>query len=75
MRIAVLTSSRADFGIYMPLLKSLQKDDFFELKIIAFGTHLSSFHGYTKNQIAAAGFNVDYQIESMMLSEMENKVV
>lgn len=74
MRIGVLTSSRADFGIYMPLLKALQTDDFFELKIIAFGTHLSSFHGYTKTQIEAAGLTVDYEIDSMMLSDSKEAI-
>jgi len=38
MKIGVLTSSRADFGIYLPLLKALKADPFFEVEIIAFGT-------------------------------------
>ena len=41
MKVGVLTSSRADFGIYLPLLKLLKEDSFFNLEIIAFGTHLS----------------------------------
>ena len=41
MKIGVLTSSRADYGIYLPLLEKLKKDSFFDLEIIAFGTHLS----------------------------------
>ena len=41
MKIGVLTSSRADFGIYLPLLKLIEKDSFFQLEIIAFGTHTS----------------------------------
>ena len=74
MRVGVLTSSRADFGIYMPLLKEIQKDDFFELKTIVFGTHLSAFHGYTKTNIEAAGFAIDYEIESMMLSDSKEAI-
>ena len=38
MKIGVLTSSRADYGIYLPLLLKLKADDFFQLEIIAFGT-------------------------------------
>jgi GDP/UDP-N,N'-diacetylbacillosamine 2-epimerase (hydrolysing) len=34
MKIGVLTSSRADYGIYLPLLKALKEDSFFELNII-----------------------------------------
>ena len=51
MKIGVLTSSRADFGIYLPLLKLLKADNFFNLNIIAFGTHLSSSFGTTINEI------------------------
>jgi GDP/UDP-N,N'-diacetylbacillosamine 2-epimerase (hydrolysing) len=65
MRIGVLTSSRADFGIYLPLLKRLEADAGFELSIIAFGTHLSPAHGYTIEQIEAAGFKVPYKIETV----------
>ena len=66
-KIAVLTSSRADYGIYLPLLKELKKDPFFELQIIAFGTHLSPFHGNTLNQILSDGFEAIYQIESLIV--------
>jgi hypothetical protein len=31
MKIGVLTSSRADFGIYLPLIKKLKEDNFFSL--------------------------------------------
>ena len=51
MKIGVLTSSRADFGIYLPLLNLLKLDAFFKLEIIAFGTHLSQNHGFTLNDI------------------------
>ena len=71
-RIAILTSSRADYGIYLPLLKALKEDPFFELQIIAFGTHLSPFHGYTIDQIINDGFEVQYQIESMLSGDSPN---
>ena len=69
MRIAVLTSSRADFGIYLPLLKKLREDPFFDLSIIAFGTHLSPFHGETIQQIYDEGFEVKYKVESLLLTD------
>jgi GDP/UDP-N,N'-diacetylbacillosamine 2-epimerase (hydrolysing) len=73
-RIAVLTSSRADYGIYMPLLKSLKSDSFFGLTIIAFGTHLSPFYGYTLTQILNDGFEVPYTIESLVDGDSDNAV-
>lgn len=74
MRIAILTSSRADFGIYYPLLKKMQNDNFFQIDIIAFGTHLSYFHGYTVNEIKEAGFDVNHTIESMVLGDSKESV-
>jgi GDP/UDP-N,N'-diacetylbacillosamine 2-epimerase (hydrolysing) len=62
MRITVLTSSRADYSIYLPLLKKLKADDYFELRIIAFGTHLSHRHGYTVNAITDDGFSVTHRV-------------
>ena len=69
MNVAVLTSSRADYGIYLPLLKKLRSDPFFSLKIVAFGTHLSTFHGLTKNQIREDGFEIYREIESLVLGD------
>jgi len=66
MNIVVLTSSRADYGIYLPLLKKLKKDKFFSLKIVAFGTHLSKQHGETINQIYKDGFDVAYKIKTLV---------
>lgn len=74
MKIGVLTSTRADFGIYLPLLKSLKNDSYFELEIIAFGTHLSPFHGFTLNQISNDGFEVPFRIESVLASDTPNAI-
>ena len=64
MRIAVLTSSRADFGIYLPLLNQLQSDKFFELDVVAFGTHLSRDHGYTIDEIKKSNFKTIHEVET-----------
>ncbi len=74
MKIAVLTSSRADYGIYLPLLKALKEDTYFDLKIIAFGTHLSYFHGHTIDQILSDGFEVDFRIETVQASDTPNAI-
>lgn len=65
MKILFLTSSRADFSIYEPLLEGLKKDTFFEVKMLAFGTHLSNNHGYTADYIRAAGYQIDYEIDTV----------
>lgn len=74
MRIGLLTSSRADYGIYLPLLKALKADPFFELSIIAFGTHLSKFHGFTIENIIQDGFEVAHKVESLVVSDSPNGI-
>lgn len=72
--IGILTSSRADFGIYLPLLNEIQKNRELGLGIIAFGTHLSPYHGMTIDYIESQGFEVDYKINSMLLHDDENAI-
>jgi GDP/UDP-N,N'-diacetylbacillosamine 2-epimerase (hydrolysing) len=74
MRIGILTSSRADFGIYRPLLKEIVANNNFELKIIAFGTHLSVFHGFTIDEILNEGFEIKYTIDSLLVSDTSESI-
>lgn len=69
MKVCVLTSSRADYGIYRPLLQKLKEDDFFQLSMIAFGTHLSPIHGYTLSEIEKDGFEMEECVESLILGD------
>ena len=69
MKIGVLTSSRADFGIYLPLLRKIQKDKIFEIEIIAFGTHLSKSHGFTLSQIRKENFTKIHCISSLISND------
>jgi GDP/UDP-N,N'-diacetylbacillosamine 2-epimerase (hydrolysing) len=69
MRIYLLTSSRADYGIYLPLIKKLKSDPYFKLKLVVFGTHLSKAHGYTLDQISADGFAADFQLSTMPVGD------
>jgi GDP/UDP-N,N'-diacetylbacillosamine 2-epimerase (hydrolysing) len=69
MRIGVLTSSRADFGIYLPLINQLKKDPYFTLSLIVFGTHLSKQHGYTLDEITDNGFNPEFLFEPVLFGD------
>lgn len=66
LKAIVLTSSRADYSNYLPLLKKLRSDAFFDLKIIAFGTHISEKYGNTVNAIYNDGFDVAYKLETVL---------
>ncbi len=74
MRIGILTSSRADYGIYLPLLQKMKSDSFFEMEIIAFGTHLSKSHGYTLNDIEKDGYICIHTISSLISNDDEQSI-
>lgn len=74
MKIGVLTSSRADYGIYLPLLNKLKEDSFFNLEIIAFGTHLSKSHGYTLIEIENDGYRKIHKISSLISNDDEQSI-
>lgn len=66
LKIGILTSSRADYGIYLPLLKKLKVDDEFELSIVAFGSHCSEKYGKTVNNIKKDGFTIFAEIDNLL---------
>lgn len=74
MKIGVLTSSRADYGIYLPLLDKLKNDAFFDLEIIAFGTHLSKFNGYTLNEIEKENYPKIHTISTLISNDDEQAI-
>lgn len=74
MNIAILTSSRADYGIYLPLLQEFKKDSFFNLEIIAFGTHLSKKHGFTLSDIIKDGYDTIHEITSLVEDDSEKGI-
>ena len=75
MKIGILTSSRADYGIYLPLLQKLKIDSFLELEIIVFGTQLSKTHGYTLTDIVKEGYNTIHEIISLVDDDSQKGIV
>jgi GDP/UDP-N,N'-diacetylbacillosamine 2-epimerase (hydrolysing) len=63
--VGVLTSSRADYGIYKPLLRLLSEDKDLDLRVLVFGTHLSKQYGYTVKHIEEDKFNIFCKINSL----------
>ena len=61
-KIAVVTATRAEYGILMPLIKAIEADSDLKLDLIVTGTHLSEKYGYTKNYIMKDGFTISHEI-------------
>ena len=62
MKLCVFTSTRADYGIYLPLLRELKRNDKIELRLFVTGTHLDETHGYTYAEIEKTGFQAHYKV-------------
>ena len=58
MKIFLVTSTRADFGLLKNLILELNKSNYFDLKIIATGTHFSKEHGYSFSEIKKSNTKV-----------------
>lgn len=65
MRVAVITTSRADYGIYRSLLRELANANDVEYGLLVAGTHLSRRHGYTLAEIEADGHPVWASVETV----------
>lgn len=57
-KVAVVTATRAEYGILRPLIFRLRKEREFQLQVIVTGTHLSEKYGDTQEEIENDGVEV-----------------
>jgi UDP-N-acetylglucosamine 2-epimerase (non-hydrolysing)/GDP/UDP-N,N'-diacetylbacillosamine 2-epimerase (hydrolysing) len=70
-KIAVLTTSRADFShLYWPL-RDLAAHEDVDLRLIVMGSHLSPEFGRTIQEIEYDGFTIDARIECLLSSDTD----
>ena len=67
--VGVVTVSRSDYGIYLPVLRRIQADPELELHLMVSGMHLSPEFGMTIKTIEADGFHVDERVEMLLSSD------
>ncbi|ESP95103.1 UDP-N-acetylglucosamine 2-epimerase [Pseudoalteromonas luteoviolacea] len=63
MKVAVVTSTRADFGLLLPLIQKLEADPFFSVSILATGSHTDSSRGDTLQEVHNEGIQDLHVIE------------
>ena len=61
-RIAVVTATRAEYGILTPLIRRIEQDPDLDLDLLVTGTHLSEKHGMTIRFIEEDGFPIAHKI-------------
>ncbi len=70
-KIAVVTTSRADYGHLYWTLKELAKRPEIDLKLIALGAHFSPAFGNTFAEIEADNFTIDERVECLISSDSD----
>ena len=62
-RIAIVTGTRAEFGLLSRIITILRANVDIECQLIATGAHLSREHGYTLSEIDAEGISIDAKVD------------
>src|SRR5690348_6936843 len=69
--IAVLTTSRADYGHLVWPMRALGERPGIDVRLLVAGAHLSPEFGQTVREIEADGFEIAERIESLLSSDTD----
>jgi len=61
-KIAVITGTRAEYGIFKSVLREIETNPELDLSLIVIGMHLSTEFGYTVKEIEEDGFKIEAKI-------------
>ena len=73
-KIAVITGSRAEYGLLYWIMKGIHEDHELELQLIVTGMHLSPEFGLTVREIEKDGFPIAERVEMLLSSDTEEAV-
>jgi GDP/UDP-N,N'-diacetylbacillosamine 2-epimerase (hydrolysing) len=74
-KIAVVTGTRAEYGILQPVLKAIEAKPELELSLIVTGMHLSHEFGYTVKEIEDDGFRINTKVDMLPSSDTPKAMV
>lgn len=66
-KICVVTGTRAEYGLLMPLLEKLKNAKDLELQLLVTGMHLSPEFGLTYKLIEADGYKINEKVDILNL--------
>ena len=66
IRVAIFTTTRAEFGILAPLIHCMVKDDVLEPVLFVGGTHLTAEHGDTLKEIQEQGIQIEATFDYLL---------
>lgn len=64
-KVAVVTGTRAEYGILKPVLKAIKTHPRLDLALIVTGMHLSKEFGHTIKEIIKDGFKIDAEVKML----------
>jgi UDP-hydrolysing UDP-N-acetyl-D-glucosamine 2-epimerase len=73
-KVCVVTGTRAEYGLFLPIMKKIQASDYLELKIVATTMHFAEEFGNTYKQIEEDGFLINEKIENLLSSDTKSSV-
>ena len=68
-KVAVITGSRAEYGLLYCLMQELNSDDRIDFQLIVTGSHLSKELGETVDFIKQDGFQINYEVDMEIISD------
>ena len=74
-KVCVVTGSRAEYGLFYPILYKITKSDALELQLITTSSHQSVEFGLTYKQIENDGFHIDDQIDNLFSPDDKLSIV
>ena len=73
-KICVVTGTRAEYGLFFPIMKKIQSSECLELQVVATTMHFSEEFGSTYKQIEKDGFIIDEKIENLLSSDTKRSI-
>ena len=73
-KIAVITGSRAEYGLLYWIIKGIHDDPQLKLQLIVTGMHLSPEFGLTIREIEKDGFPIAERVEMLLSSDTETAI-
>lgn len=74
LKICIVTGSRAEYGLLLPLMKLIRGKKDLQLQIVATGMHLAPEFGLTYREIEKDGFIISEKVEMLLSADSETAI-
>ena len=74
IKVCVLTATRAEYGLLSPVIKKMNMDKDFEVKVVVTGAHLSPEFGLTYREIEEDGVKIHRKIEMLLSADTPSAI-